>query len=104
MKTVTQATNKATAVTLNGDVGQITMNAAALTAGAEVSFTVTNAKVGANDTVLVNHTSGGTAGSYLVQVNAVAAGSFNITVSNVSGGDLSEAIVLTYRILRTESA
>lgn len=101
LESVTQATSKATAVTLNKLVGKITMNGAALTAGSEVSFTVNNDTVAADDIVSVNHASGGTAGSYLVQPNAVAAGSFKITVSNVSAGDLSEAIVLQFKVHRT---
>ena len=47
------------------------------------SFTVTNTAVRSTDVVLVNHSSGGTAGSYLVQANAIANGSFAVTVSNV---------------------
>jgi len=97
---VTQATSKSTGVTLNKDLGQITMNNEALGAAAEASFTVTNAKCALDDNVQVNHSSGGTAGAYLVQANAIAAGSFKITVSNVSAGSLSEAIVLTYKISR----
>lgn len=102
--TVTQATDKSTGVTLNTASGQITMNGAALAAGVEVSFTVTNSEVAATDVVVVNHGSGGTAGSYLVQANTVAAGSFAITVSNVSGGSLSEAIVLNFVALKGASS
>ena len=97
---VTQATNKGTAVTLNKVAGVVTMNGAALAAAAEVSFTVTNSECTASDVVIVNHASAGTAGSYLVQANTIAAGSFKITVSNVSGGSLSEAIVLNYKIIK----
>ena len=97
---VTQATNKGTAVTLNKVAGVVTMNNAALAAAAEVSFTVTNSECTASDVVIVNHASAGTAGSYLVQANTIAAGSFKITVSNVSGGSLSEAIVLKYCIIK----
>ena len=92
---VTQATNKGTAVTLNKVAGVVTMNGAALAAAAEVSFTVTNSECTASDVVIVNHASAGTAGSYLVQANTIAAGSIKLTVSNVSGGSLSAAIVLT---------
>ena len=93
--TVTQATNKSTGVTLNTESGQITMNNAQLDAGVEVTFTVTNDKIAATDCVVVNHGSGGTAGSYLVGVSTVAAGSFKVTVTNASAGNLSEAIVLS---------
>ncbi len=78
--TVTQATNKATAVTLNAESGQITMNGAELAGAAEVTFQVNNDKIAATDVVVVNHSSAGTAGSYLVQANSIAAGSFKITV------------------------
>ena len=102
--TVTQATNKSTGVTLNTESGQITMNNAQLDAGTEVSFTVTNSKCTATDAPYALHSSGGTAGSYLVNVNSVAAGSFNITVSNVSAGNLSEAIVITFVGLKGASS
>ena len=55
--TVTQATNKSTAVTLNAESGQITMNNAALAAAAEVSFTVNNDKVAATDAPYALHSS-----------------------------------------------
>lgn len=97
--TVTQATNKSTGVTLNTESGQITLNGAALAAGVEVSFTVTCDKVDAQDVVIVNHGSAGTAGSYLVQAHAIASGSFAIMVSNVTAGSLSEAIVLNFAII-----
>lgn len=97
--TVTQATNKSTGVTLNTHTGQITMDGAALAAAAEVTFTVTNSVVEAQSIVLVHHGSAGTSGGYLVQCTAVAAGSFDVTVSNVSAGSLSEAIVLHFVVL-----
>ena len=102
--TVTQATNKSTGVTLNTESGQITMNNAQLNAGVEVSFTVTNSKIAATDVVVACHGSGGTAGSYLVNANAIAAGSFAITVSNVSAGNLSHAIVINFVALKGASS
>ena len=102
--TVTQSTNKSTAVTLNAESGQITLNNAALAAAAEVTFQVNNDKISATDVVVVNHASGGTAGSYLVQANSLAAGSFKITVANVSAGSLSEAIVLNFVALKGASS
>lgn len=97
---VTQATDKSTSVTLNKLTGAVTMNNAALGAGAEASFTVSNSLVAATDCPVVCHASAGTAGSYLAGVTAVAAGSFQITVSNVSAGSLSEAIVLRFLVLK----
>ena len=101
---VTQDTNKATGVTINAAAGAITMNDAALAAGVEVSFAVTNDKVSASDVVVVNHASGGTAGSYLVQANTLAAGSFAITVANLSGSSASEAIVLNFVVIKGASS
>ena len=101
---VTQATNKATPVTLNKPCGQITMNGSALGAGAEAPFTLTNSLIAATDVVVVSIASGGTAGSYLVSVTATAAGSCEITVSNVSAGSLSEAIVLNFAVIKAVAA
>jgi hypothetical protein len=97
--TVTQATNKATAVTLNGASGRITLNGAALAADTTVSFTLTNSSITANDLLVLNHVSGGTAGSYLLNAQA-AAGSATINVRNITAGSLSEAIVIGFAVLK----
>ena len=102
--TVTQATDKSTGVTLNTESGQITMNNAALAAAAEVTFTVTNSKIAATDVVVACHGSAGTAGSYLVNANTMASGSFKVTVANVSAGSLSEAIVINFVALKGASS
>mgnify|MGYP003137254424 CR=1 FL=1 len=102
--TVTQATNKGTAVTLNTESGQITLDDAALGAAAEVSFTLTNSSIGAQDVVLVNHGSAGTAGAYLAQANSIADGSCKITVANLSAGSLGEAIVLHFAVIGGSSS
>lgn len=102
--TVTQATNKATGVTLNKTTGQITMNNAALAAGAVVSFVVTNSAVAAVDTVQVNVSSGGTANAYYAQVTAIGAGSFTITVQNITGGSLSEAPVINFTVTKGQTS
>jgi len=97
---VTQITSKATGVTLNKRCGQITLNNAALSAAAEVSFTLTNSVIAATDVVYVCISSGATAGAYNVQVDAVAAGSCRISITNFSGGPLSEAIVLNFVVIK----
>lgn len=104
MRTVTQATSKATAVTLNSLHGAITLNDAELAAGVEVSFTVNNDQVFHDDVIVVNHKSAGTAGAYFVQANSIADGSFKFTVTNLTAGALSEAIVLNYAVLRSPYA
>ena len=98
--TVTQATNKATGVTLNSPTGQITLNGAALAADTTVSFTLTNSSITANDVLILNHISGGTAGSYLLNAQA-AAGSASINVRNITAGSLSEAIVICFAVIKT---
>tara|TARA_Y100000114_G_C11494514_1_gene201422 strand:+ start:22 stop:387 length:366 start_codon:yes stop_codon:yes gene_type:complete len=102
--TVTQATNKGTAVTLNTESGQITMNNAALGAGNEATFAVNNDKIAATDVVVCCHGSGGTAGAYIFNATEISAGSFKVTVTNVSGGSLSEAIVINFVALKGASS
>jgi hypothetical protein len=98
--TVTQATNKATGVTLNSPTGQITLNGAALAADTTVSFTLTNSSITANDVLILNHLSAGTAGSYLLNAQA-AAGSASINIRNITAGSLSEAIVIGFAVIKT---
>lgn len=98
--TVTQATNKTTGVTLDQRTGQITMEATgSIAAGAIASFTLTNAKIGANDVIHVHRKSGGTAAAYRVWCDSVAAGSCVICVENRTAGALAEAVVLQFRAL-----
>ena len=96
--TVTQLTSKATGVTLNKSSGQITMNNAALGATTNVTFTLTNSLIGVKD-VLVLNVYGGTSGSYNVWISGLAEGSATITVRNITGGSLSEAIVINFAII-----
>ena len=97
--TVTQATSKSTGVTLSKKCGQITMNAAALAADTTVTFTLTNTEVVATDIIILNHVSGGSAGSYLLNAQA-GSGSASINVRNITGGALSEAIVIGFAIIK----
>lgn len=96
---VTQATSKSTGVTLSKKCGQITMNAAALAADTTVTFTLTNTEVVATDIIILNHVSGGTAGSYLLNAQA-GSGSASINVRNITSGSLSEAIVIGFAIIK----
>jgi len=97
--TVTQATDKSTAVTLNKPAGRITMNGAALAANTAVSFTLTNSLISANDIIVVNVSAGGTAAAYTTYVSSMTAGSAVLTLRNMTGGSLSEAVVLNYAII-----
>jgi hypothetical protein len=98
--TVTQLTDKSTAVTLNKPSGRITMNAASLATATNATFTLNNSFISANDTVILTISGGqATPGSYNVFANSLTAGAVSITLRNISGGSLSEAIVINYAIL-----
>jgi hypothetical protein len=101
---VTQLTSKSTGVTLNKGCGAITMNNAALNAGTSVEFVLTNSFIAATDTVVCNMGPGGTASTYLVQCQAVAAGSCRFRVSNYSATNRSEACVVNFSIIKATNA
>ena len=98
--TVTQATSKSTAVTLNKSAGVITMNNASLATATNATFTLNNSLISPNDTVILTISGGQTTpGSYNVFANSLAAGSVSITLRNISGGSLSEAIVINFALI-----
>jgi hypothetical protein len=86
-------------VTLSKPCGEITMNNAALAAGAVVSFVLTNTLIAAGDLLILNHASGGTLGEYSLNPSC-AAGSATIYVKNTSAGSLSEAIVIRFALVK----
>ena len=98
--TVTQLTDKSTAVTLNKSAGRITMNAASLTTATNATFTLNNSYLSANDTVILTISGGqATPGSYNVFANALGTGTVSITLRNISGGTLSEAVIINFAII-----
>lgn len=98
--TVTQLTDKTTAVILNKSAGRITMNNAALAATTNVAFTLNNNLISSNDVLIVNVSGGAaTAGTYNVFTSTLAAGSATIVLRNISAGSLSEAVVINYAII-----
>jgi hypothetical protein len=105
--TVTQATDKSTAVTLNKSAGRITMNAAALAGGAVASFTLNNNLISANDTIIVcvsSVTTGSTAGAYTTYVSNLTTGSALITLRNLTAStSYSEAVIINYAIIHSAS-
>ena len=101
--TVTQLTNKSTAVTLNKSAGRITMNNASLATATNATFTLNNNLISANDSVVLTISGGqATPGSYNVFANSLATGSVSITLRNISGGSLSEAVVVNFAIIHCE--
>ena len=101
---VTQLTSKATAVTLDKSAGRITMNNASLATATNATFTLNNNTISANDAVILTISGGqATAGSYNVFANSLSAGQVSITLRNISGGSLSEAVVINFAILHCAS-
>jgi len=101
--TVTQATSKSTGVTLNKSAGRITMNGAELAANTAVSFTLTNSLISANDVVILNVSGGATAAAYTTYVSSMTAGSAVVTLRNLTGGALSETVILNFAIIHGQS-
>jgi len=95
--TVTQATSKSTAVTLNKPSGQITTAADALAAGASAEFIVNNSSVASTDTVMLLASGNG---DYRVEPYTVFNGSFYVRVTNITGGSLSQAVVINYNVIK----
>jgi hypothetical protein len=102
--TVTQATSKATGVTLNKLSGAITLNAAALAAATVVSFVLTNSFIAAGDILVLNHTATGTFGAYTLNAHGAGSGTITIDVRNASAGSLSEAIVISFAVVKAVTA
>jgi len=98
--TVTQLTDKSTAVTLNRSMGRITMNNASLATATNATFTLNNSTISANDTVILTISGGqATPGSYNAFANALTTGSVSISLRNISGGSLSEAVVINFCVI-----
>jgi hypothetical protein len=95
---VTQLTSKSTGVTANTSAGQITMNNASLATVTNVTFTLTNSVLSAKDVLILN-TTNGTSGAYNCWVSSMTAGSATITLRNISGGSLLEAVVINFAII-----
>lgn len=102
--TVTQATSKSTAVTLNKPTGRITMNAEALAANTAVGFNLTNSLIAAADVVLVSVAAGyATDYSYRCWSEGTATTNRRIVIENRTAGSLSEAVVLNFAIIKGAS-
>lgn len=102
--TVIQSTNKSTGVTLDKPCGRITLNSASLSGGAKVSFTFTNANIASTDTIQWGVQSGATSGAYAIYTTATTDGSCEVTVMNMTGSPLSEAVILNFTVLKGVNA
>lgn len=96
---VSQATDRTTGVTLDKATGQITTQATSLAGLAQVTFTVTNAAVAATDTIILSKVSGDV--DTECWVNAVGAGSFNVTLRNNHAVDAdTTAFVFNFAVIK----
>lgn len=101
--TATQATSKSTAVALNKPSGLITMNNAALAAGATAAFQVSNSLVAVSDSVVVSLAGGYSSGvnyNVWVNVNTGTPGEFYVVLKNISAGSLSEAVRIKFEVIK----
>lgn len=92
--TIAQITSRTTGVTINNICGAITLFSTAGSA-TPASFTVTNSQVAASDTITLSQKTGTDA--YGLYISHVAAGSFQITVVDLTG-TTSEAPVINFAV------
>ena len=98
---VTQSTSKSTAVTLNRPCGRITMNNAALAAGASVAFTLINSLISPTDLVIcvANLNTAYRVESFIDPFNGAT-----IRVTNTTAGSLSDALQLNFAVIKGVAA
>ena len=102
---VTQATSKSTAITLNALSGVITLNNAALNANTSVYFVVNNSLVTNTDTIVLNlRNAVSDVTNYNYWIGSVGTGTFIVVVRNISAGSLSDALIFTFGILKGASS
>lgn len=98
---VTQLTSITTGVTCDAYSGVITTVSQTVAVGAEAEFTVTCSKVLATDTVVAcikTHTS---AGTFAVDVSAVANGSFKLRLTNLHASAAGDnVLVINFIVLK----
>jgi hypothetical protein len=99
--TVTQLTDKGTAVTLNKSAGQITTAASTIAANGVATFTLNNSLISAKDAMIINVGSGATtAGQYTAYVTSLTSGAAIIAVRNLVGSTSpGDTLVLNYAII-----
>lgn len=103
---VTQATSKSTAVTLNKSAGRISMNGASLAANTAVTFTLNNNLISSNDIVITNIsgavTGSPTAGAYTTYVSSMTTGSAALTLRNLTAGALAEDVIINFALIHCQ--
>ena len=98
--TVTQATSKSTAVTLNKPCGYITLHAASLAAGATVQFVFNNSLITYSDLLHVQYDQVAASPDYNVWVSLMVGGQAFIVLKNISGGALAESFAIRFAVIK----
>ena len=91
---------KSTAFTMHTMCGQITTDNASLAAATIVSATWINSLIAATDVVIINHKSGGTMGSYTINV-ACSAGTATLSIRNNTASPLTDSLVLNFVVIKS---
>ena len=100
---VTQLTNRTTAVSINALSGTITTNNASLGAELAAAFTVNNSAVQIGDVVVLSQRSGAVGVMTDAVVTATTNGSFTVSImnNNASGGTAETgAIILNFCVIK----
>jgi hypothetical protein len=90
---------KGTTFTLDKMCGEITTDGAVLNAATIVSATWNNSLIAATDVVIINHKSGGTMGSYTINV-ACGAGTATLSIRNNTASNLTDTLVLNFVVIK----
>lgn len=99
--TVTQLTDKTTAVTLNKNTGEIITAAGVIPPGSSVGFVLNNLTIDANDNVVINVKSGSSVvGVYQVWCDSLVKGSCNIVIYNIGRSPYNEVLKLQFTVLK----
>lgn len=99
--TVTQATSKSTAVTLNKSTGRIETHPATLAAGAEVQFICNNTLTTVNDITVATINSGGAnAAAYAIRTFFSGNNVIYFMLKNISGTSLSDVVVIHFAVIK----
>jgi hypothetical protein len=98
--TVTQLTSKSTTVNLNKASGQIIMNNAALASGATIAFICNSTVIGVNDNIICTLAGPVGGANYRIFGSIWNTGQMAFSVTNITGGPLSEAVVINFSILK----
>lgn len=100
-QSVAQLTNKSTAVTLAKFAGRIIMNNELMAAGSTRTFKLTASNLNIFDPIFMAITGGiATSDSYLLRYSSQASGVWDITITNNTAGNLSEAVVISFVVIQ----